>query len=664
MVPRFLKQIRTGRFRKGIIVFFTVIFTSLFFLSRIVAPSHASPNCSLGTSLNIVAHEDDDLLFLSPDILHNIHDGKCVVTVFATAGDAGQDSSYWLGRENGPKAAYALMSGVVNTWTQSTTTVLNHPLTSFNLDANPAVTLIFMRLPDGSLNGSGFPSTNNESLQKLWSNTISTIHAIDGSTSYGKQDFIDTLTGMMNMYLPGEIRTQDYVNGYSSADHSDHFTISYFTRSAHQQYATSHVLSSYDGYPTQYQPQNIFGSDQTDKENTFLAYAQYDGSACQSASDCDSSNYGLWLRRQYILASEGQITPTPTPSISPTATPTPTPIPGGNIAPQATVTASSENTQYSQLAVKTIDGFTDGYPNGDYTHEWASVWERAGAWLNLSWSSTHTISSVVLYDRPNIDDQITSGTIDFSDGSSIPTGSLNNDGTAVTLNFPQKTVTSLRLNITGTSGTTQNVGLAEIGIFEQTGLTPTPTAISTPTPTLTPTTTIVPTSTPTSTPMPTNTSTPTPTRTPTPTPTVSLTPIPGQIITVTFNDLSQINQSLNGQYPTGVINWGTNVFNVSPPFREFSTKSIYFHNNVTTASFSFVTPRKLLRLDADNQDGGTSKIKVTCMNGSTNPVKTVNIPGSTVVTIDTSSLFTTTCNSVTLYASNRQGTNFDNLVLQ
>jgi hypothetical protein len=46
----------------------------------------------------------------------------------------------------------------------------------------------------------------------------------------------------------------------------------------------------------------------------------------------------------------------------------------------------------------------------------------------------------------------------------VPT--LNNDGTAVTLTFAAKTVTSLQLNITAVSATTQNIGLSEIQIYD------------------------------------------------------------------------------------------------------------------------------------------------------------------------------------------------------
>ena len=135
-----------------------------------------------------------------------------------------------------------------------------------------------------------------------------------------------------------------------------------------------------------------------------------------------------------------------------------------NIAPLATVTASTQNTTTGQTAVKAVDGVIDGYP-GDYTREWASTGQGVGAWLNLSWSSPYSVSQVVLYDRPNPDDNITSATLVFSDGSSIVVGPLNNDGTATTYSFPARVITGLRLTVTGVSSTTGSVGLSEIQVY-------------------------------------------------------------------------------------------------------------------------------------------------------------------------------------------------------
>ena len=103
---------------------------------------------------------------------------------------------------------------------------------------------------------------------------------------------------------------------------------------------------------------------------------------------------------------------------------------------------------------------------GNSTAEWATVGGGAGSWLELTWSSPQTFDTIVLYDRPNSSDQITAGNIQFSDGSSIPVPALANDGSGVTLTFAAKTVTSLQLNITAVSASTQNIGLSEIQVYQ------------------------------------------------------------------------------------------------------------------------------------------------------------------------------------------------------
>jgi hypothetical protein len=135
-----------------------------------------------------------------------------------------------------------------------------------------------------------------------------------------------------------------------------------------------------------------------------------------------------------------------------------------NIAPLAVVTASSEAAQYGQLAIKAVDGVVDGYP-GDYTREWSTVGEKAGAWLNLSWSSPYMVDHVVLYDRPNTNDQILLATLIFSDGSTIQVGPLVNGGAGLTATFTPKSTTSLRMRVDQVSSTTQNIGLSEIQVF-------------------------------------------------------------------------------------------------------------------------------------------------------------------------------------------------------
>jgi LmbE family N-acetylglucosaminyl deacetylase len=135
-----------------------------------------------------------------------------------------------------------------------------------------------------------------------------------------------------------------------------------------------------------------------------------------------------------------------------------------NLAPQASVTASSQNTADGQVATKAVDGVADGYP-GDSSREWSTTGERSGAWIQLQWSSAVLVNKVVLFDRPNGNDFITGGVLTFSDGSSVPVSALNNDGQGFEVRFSARNITSVRFTATSTSGASENVGLAEFQVF-------------------------------------------------------------------------------------------------------------------------------------------------------------------------------------------------------
>jgi LmbE family N-acetylglucosaminyl deacetylase len=151
-----------------------------------------------------------------------------------------------------------------------------------------------------------------------------------------------------------------------------------------------------------------------------------------------------------------------------TVTVTPTGTSATNIAPLATVTASSENPADGQQAIKAVDGVVDGWP-GDYTREWATNRQGAGAWIKLTWSSEYLVDRVVLHDRPNADDQVMAGTLTFSDGSTISVGALSNNGAGATVSFTARTITSVIFTITSVSSATQNIGLAEFEVYGSQG---------------------------------------------------------------------------------------------------------------------------------------------------------------------------------------------------
>lgn len=65
-----------------------------------------------------------------------------------------------------------------------------------------------------------------------------------------------------------------------------------------------------------------------------------------------------------------------------------------------------------------------------------------GAYATMTWNRPLTVDQVSLFDRPNSLDNVTSGELLFSDGTSITTGSLTNSGTqGLEVSFPSKTIT-------------------------------------------------------------------------------------------------------------------------------------------------------------------------------------------------------------------------------
>jgi hypothetical protein len=136
-----------------------------------------------------------------------------------------------------------------------------------------------------------------------------------------------------------------------------------------------------------------------------------------------------------------------------------------NVALTANVSSSSSQPGYSPNGA--VDGVVSGYPQ-DESAEWASNGEKEGAWIKLSWDTPQTIDRIVLYDRPNDDDQVLSGKLTFDDGTSVDVGALPNDAsTGAEIKFAPKTVKSVTFTVTSAKSSTQNAGLSEIAVYRQ-----------------------------------------------------------------------------------------------------------------------------------------------------------------------------------------------------
>jgi LmbE family N-acetylglucosaminyl deacetylase len=399
--------------------------------------AEAAPAC--GRTLNVVAHEDDDLLFINPAVSDDIAAGRCVVTLFVTAGDAGKSRDYWHRRETGSMAAYAAMAGVPDDWFEDTMVVAGHTLTRLSL-IHTKITLLFMRLPDAH----GNATRPLETLQKLWEGQIETMYTLDSGDVYTRQSLTGTLTAVMDAYQPGNIRTLDYAGAYGDGDHADHHTVGYLTYAAQRNYRSPHRVSGYMGYPIENRPPTLSDDVRDAKLTYFLAYAPFDPRVCQAYADCLANFYAPRFTRSVITGAETGG--------------------GRNVAAQARAHASSANFAARQQPAKAIDGTVSGAPAGT-THEWATDGGRAGSWISLTWTRAQSVNQVDLSDRPNATDQVTAGLLQFSDGTAVRVGPLPNDGSPKVIRFRPRRVTALRFTITAVSPTTRSTGLAEVRAY-------------------------------------------------------------------------------------------------------------------------------------------------------------------------------------------------------
>ncbi len=253
--------------------------------------------------MQVVAHQDDDLLFMNPDVQDSIKAGRCIRTVYVTAGDAGEQSGYWGGREQGAKAAYAQMVGVANNWYDEKQDLDGHTVSVAYLNDAPQISLVFLRLPDGNMNGSGFAGHKYQSLTKLLDGSIATIASVDGSASYSPDQLQASIYTIMQTDQTTEIRTQAS-NNVLDGDHADHHAVGTLTDRATSRYqAGSQQIPNavhYLGYPDKLLPINLTTDQVGIKQTTFLTYAKFDGAVCQTVFECNQSyTYGNYILRRY-----------------------------------------------------------------------------------------------------------------------------------------------------------------------------------------------------------------------------------------------------------------------------------------------------------------------------------------------------------------------------
>lgn len=267
-------------------------------------PVFTTPESCTEHTLQMVAHPDDDLLFMNPDIIRSIESGACVRTAYLTTGDASLDDEYWQSRERGILAAYATMAGADDAWTIGTLTLEGRQLRLATLDDAPGISLVFMRLPDGNRRGTGNRIHDRQSLRRLWLGEIDRIDAVDRSETYTSGELRRTLTALIDEFHTDTLRVQDWTIEFRTGDNADHTGAALYVRAAAAQATSAHRLVAYAGYPSWTQPANVSGRELGLKADALMAYAEHDHKFCAELHCVESLVTALRNGRQYVVVSE------------------------------------------------------------------------------------------------------------------------------------------------------------------------------------------------------------------------------------------------------------------------------------------------------------------------------------------------------------------------
>jgi LmbE family N-acetylglucosaminyl deacetylase len=259
-------------------------------------------------SFQVVAHQDDDLLFMNPDLGDDVRSGRSVVTVYLTSGEsnAKDPAAYAAQRQVGVRAAYAAMAGVPDEWQGSALRIdADHSVEQYSLTARPGVKLIFVNLPEDH--------GGSHALRRLWADQSESVRAetlvptgsqVPTSYRYSRYGLVDMLQTLMARFQPTVVRTQDanpdtaYPHWQPFYDHPDHLMTAKFTGEAAALYRRSarqpvFVEVNYRDYNVERAPVNLDAAQQQDKLDDFAKYRAHDPMVGNQQS------YSDWPRRMY-----------------------------------------------------------------------------------------------------------------------------------------------------------------------------------------------------------------------------------------------------------------------------------------------------------------------------------------------------------------------------
>ncbi|MEW2139268.1 PIG-L family deacetylase [Streptomyces sp. NPDC005409] len=286
--------------------------------SKAGAPAAPADAPDPGRVLQIVAHPDDDLYFMNPDLRYSISTGHPVTSVYLTSGEADginagaaketttppNKPAYAEARQNGIRAAYAKMATGDRSSPWKRTAVPTKGGGQAEVDvllAKPQVNLVWLQLREAGNVYADVP----DSLHGLWDGKVARLESMLSSGTpvkqkyaYTKDQVIQTLVGVLEQYKPTTVRSQDPTPGRFAdtkryTDHQDHFYGARFVQMATAAYAKDvrdrphFALQNYLGYFNGYLPSALDPDEAKEKLDILDTYAWLDRqNHCGSDAGC------------------------------------------------------------------------------------------------------------------------------------------------------------------------------------------------------------------------------------------------------------------------------------------------------------------------------------------------------------------------------------------
>ncbi|MFG2002429.1 PIG-L family deacetylase [Spirillospora sp. NPDC048911] len=253
--------------------------------------------------LQVVAHEDDDLLFMNPDIQDVVTAGHETVTVFLTAGEGRAKTydpqRYSESRERGIRTAYARMAGVPDRWNRNSMTAGPLTVQVDTLAARPTVRLVWFRLPDGA---DGRPGTVGKQamtrLQKDLTGTFCAPTVVPPGSPFARcvsrADLLAALQSLVTTFRSTVVRYQDtQPDGH---DHKDHIAAARLTAEAVRGVGDPRLIEiGYIDYPILRLPANLGPGQRGRKKTVFEGYRHHD----RLITKRKLRKYWAWTQRMY-----------------------------------------------------------------------------------------------------------------------------------------------------------------------------------------------------------------------------------------------------------------------------------------------------------------------------------------------------------------------------